>query len=217
MKPLVRCWDGLYLIGAALTALAQIDDARGFTSAPFGVATRPAQAPGTGTEQPSVAVRSGGYRSIQLASFTRTPAAAFPFFITAEGNRIYVSDASGNKIDVYTIGTSIGFTLTLGSTGAGPGQFSGPEQSAVIGNELLVADFTNNRVQRFNKSTGAYIGQFGSAGAGPGQFSNPAGLAYNPSTGAFMSVIWATTASRCSIQPAAILANLPRSAAATAN
>jgi sugar lactone lactonase YvrE len=77
----------------------------------------------------------------------------------------------------------VSFIRSFGSAGSGAGQFNGPEQVAVVGNEIYVADISNNRVQRFNKTTGAYVSQFGAPGTGPGQFSNPSGLVYNPING----------------------------------
>lgn len=125
---------------------------------------------------------SSGYRSIHsensIGGFT------FPFQVTADNDIVYVSDATANVIQVYQItGSGFTFVRTIGASGSGPGQFNGPEQVAISGNYLYVADFSNSRVQRFDKSTGAYVSQFGIFGSGAGQFNAPSGLVYNPVNG----------------------------------
>lgn len=101
-----------------------------------------------------------------------------------DNDYFFVSDVSNDQVKMFQL-TSTGANLlrTFGSPGSAAGQFNGPEQVAVVGNDIYVADFTNNRVQRFNKTTGAYVSQFGSFGSGAGQFSNPTGLVYNPVDG----------------------------------
>jgi DNA-binding beta-propeller fold protein YncE len=126
---------------------------------------------------------SAGYRSIHftnsLSGFN------LPFHVTADNDTFFVSNIGTNTVLLYQI-TSAGivYLRSFGTgTGNGAGQFNGPEQVAVVGNDVYVADFSNNRIQRFNKSTGAYVSQFGSTGSGPGQLSNPSGLVYNPANG----------------------------------
>ena len=125
---------------------------------------------------------SSGYRSIHFES--SVGGLTFPFQVTADSDLVYVSDATANVIQVYRF-TAFGFSFvrTIGSAGSGPGQFTGPEQVAIGGNYLYVADFSNNRVQRFDKSTGAYVSQFGIFGSGAGQFNAPSGVVYNPVNG----------------------------------
>lgn len=125
---------------------------------------------------------SSGYRSIHFENSIGS--LTFPFQVTADNDTVYVSDVGANVIQVYQI-TASGFVFvrTIGAAGSGPGQFNGPEQVAIVGNYLYVADFSNNRIQRFDKSSGAYISQFGSAGSGAGQFSFPSGVVYNPING----------------------------------
>jgi DNA-binding beta-propeller fold protein YncE len=131
---------------------------------------------------PQVGFQSSGYRSIH---FTRAVSGfAYAFFVTADNDYFYVSDATANTVSMYQIiagGTT--FIRSFGATGVGAGQFNGPEQVAVVGNDIYVSDFSNNRVQRFNKTTGAYVSQFGASGTGAGQFSNPTGMVYNPADG----------------------------------
>ena len=127
---------------------------------------------------------SSGYRSIHVES-NFTGSFLFPFHITSDQDQLFVSDATGNIVSIYQIiaGGGVTFVRSFGSSGSGAGQFSGPEQVAVVGNDVFVADFGNHRIQRFNRNTGAYISQFGAFGSGAGQFNSPSGLAYNASNG----------------------------------
>ncbi len=127
---------------------------------------------------------SGGYRSIHFEQKVDA-GLGFAFHVTAKGTQFTVSDVGvNNNVKLYDLSTGIAtFVRTFGSAGSGNGQFSGPEQTAIIGNDLFVADFNNNRVQRFNLSSGAFQSTFGSTGSGAGQFSLPSGLVYNPVNG----------------------------------
>ena len=53
------------------------------------------------------------------------------------------------------------FVSKFGSYGTGAGQFKSLYDIAVDDNYIYVADFTNARIQGFNKSTYAYVGQVG--------------------------------------------------------
>lgn len=130
----------------------------------------------------SVGPVSSGYRSIHFQ--TSVSGFTFPFLVTADNDYFFFSDYSANTVLMYQIvGTSLNYVRTFGAPGSGSGQFNGSAQVAVVGNDIYVADYFNSRVQRFNKTTGAYMSQFGSAGSGPGQLSGPSGLVYNPING----------------------------------
>jgi len=133
--------------------------------------------------QPLSGFVSGGYRSIHFEQYF-TSSFSFAFQITADNDTVFVSDATGNVVKMFQIiAGGVTFIRSFGAAGAGAGQFNGPEQVAVVGNDIYVADFGNNRIQRFNKNTGAYVSQFGAPGSGPGQLSGPSGLIYNPING----------------------------------
>jgi DNA-binding beta-propeller fold protein YncE len=51
---------------------------------------------------------------------------------------------------------------------------------------VYVADFWNNRVEKFT-SSGTFIKQWGSYGAGPSQFNNPAGVAVDSSGNVYVT------------------------------
>ena len=60
--------------------------------------------------------------------------------------------------------------------GERPGQFNEPYAVAVWGQEVVVCDRDNHRVQVFGLD-GTFVRQWGEAGAGPGQFNQPCGVA----------------------------------------
>jgi len=127
---------------------------------------------------------AAGYRSIHFQ--TSTSGFTFPFQVTVDNDYFFVGDYSANTVLMFQIvGTGLNYVRTFGAAGSGAGQFSGPAQVAVIGNDIYVADYFNARIQRFNKNTGTYVSQFGSAGNGNGQLSGPSGLIYNPINGLF--------------------------------
>ncbi len=102
----------------------------------------------------------------------------------------YVVPRGGDRIDRYDPdGDPVS---QFGSTGSGNGEFnfeavarigiavdnsSGPSAGSVY-----VADFGNNRVQKFD-AAGNYISQFGTAGSGNGQFQSPGGIGVDPTDG----------------------------------
>jgi len=74
-------------------------------------------------------------------------------------------------------GTYLG---SVGSPGAGSGQFEHPVAVGIAPNgHLWVVDQDNDRVEEFGPS-GEYLGQIGSKGTGPGQFFRPTALAFGP-------------------------------------
>jgi tripartite motif-containing protein 71 len=127
----------------------------------------------------SVGVVNAGYRSMHFES--SVGGFVFPFHVTVDNDYFFFSDYSAGTVLMYQIiGGGANYIRTFGAPGSAAGQFSGPAQVAVVGNFIYVADYFNNRVQRFDKTTGAYVSQFGIAGSSPGQLSGPSGLIYNP-------------------------------------
>jgi sugar lactone lactonase YvrE len=126
---------------------------------------------------------NSGYRSIHYEEHITS--GGYVFHLAVDNDTVFVSDITNNYVQMYQIvGGGVTFLRTFGTgPGSAGGQFSGPEQVAVVGNDVFVADFGNDRIQRFNKTTGAYISQFGTSGTGAGQFTNPSGLIYNPVNG----------------------------------
>ena len=70
-------------------------------------------------------------------------------------------------------------SLSIGTTGSGPGQLMGPHNVAVAGNGMVyVLDAGNSRVAVFNPD-GSFVTSWGQAGDQPGQFNDPWGIAVN--------------------------------------
>ncbi len=168
----------------ALHAQSATPDPRG-PAAPREAAPRQRGVDGPTSPSPDApaAVVSAGYRSIHFAVDYPT-GLAFPFQVAADGDNLFVSDATGNTVRMLqVVAGGIALVRSFGASGTGAGQFNGPEQVAIVGNDVFVADFGNNRVQRFDRSTGTYVSQFGAPGSGAGQFANPSGLIYNRANG----------------------------------
>ena len=74
-----------------------------------------------------------------------------PFCLLLVGDRLYVSDDSLHRVQYFSATTGE-FIGKFGSSGNGEGQFSNPYGMATDGKgKILVADFSNNRVQVFEE------------------------------------------------------------------
>jgi DNA-binding beta-propeller fold protein YncE len=63
------------------------------------------------------------------------------------GDRVFVSDGGNQRVSVHQLDGT--FVRSIGSEGAGNGQFDDPYGVAVAGDRLYVADSCNDRVQVF--------------------------------------------------------------------
>lgn len=182
MSSVRTCARAVFALSLGLgVATAQADDSTDAAWSGSAVSATGAAAPGR--EAPTVASVSAGYRSMHFV--TSMSGFSLPFQLTADGDTVFISNVTSDAVLLYQITAGgLNFVRSFGSgSGTAAGQFSGPEQVAVVGNDVYVADFSNNRIQRFNKSTGAYVSQFGVGGSGAGQLSGPSGLVYNPTNG----------------------------------
>ena len=72
---------------------------------------------------------------------------------------------------------TVGFMLSIGQAGTGPGEFNRPEGMCVDAQDrIYVADSCNHRIQIFS-SDGKFIRQYGRAGSGLGELSYPYDIA----------------------------------------
>jgi sugar lactone lactonase YvrE len=95
---------------------------------------------------------------------------------------IYAADYGGefDRISKWTPQGKL--VATWSGHGSGPRQFRRPCGLAISREgDLLVADIGNHRIQRLNRKTGAYKGEFGGRGRGNGQMSYPYGVAVDGS------------------------------------
>lgn len=99
-----------------------------------------------------------------------------PTDVAISGDRLYVSDIHDHEIEVYDrqSGERVG---TIGSEGAGDGQFKYPS-FLTIGHDgsIFVCDSMNFRVQKLSLD-GEFLASFGGAGDSPGRLARPKGIA----------------------------------------
>lgn len=97
---------------------------------------------------------------------------------------MFVADFGNNRIQKFT--NDGAFITSWGSSGSGPGQFSGPAYTAVDANgNVFVTDLFNSRVEKFTND-GGFVTAWGSYGARAGQFNWPGGIAVDPAGNVFV-------------------------------
>ena len=85
---------------------------------------------------------------------------------------IAVADINGHCILVFD--ETGKFVRKLGGQGDKDGQFKSPTEVAFLnGDEILVADECNHRIQQLNVQTGNFVKSFGKKGSGDGEFTFP--------------------------------------------
>jgi len=99
-----------------------------------------------------------------------------PSGIAIDEERLYVVDARGHKIFVFSKKDG-SFLFSFGKNGSGKGEFHYPTNIFTgRDNALYITDSMNFRVQIFDKN-GRFISTFGKHGDGSGDFSKPRGIA----------------------------------------
>jgi RHS repeat-associated protein len=100
---------------------------------------------------------------------------------------------AGGSVTTSTSASSVisnvapSFAFQFGSLGSGNGQFRQPTGAAFDSSgDIWVADFTNNRVQKFS-AAGAFIATYGTSGTGNGQFKNPFDIAIDKENNLFVT------------------------------
>jgi len=85
---------------------------------------------------------------------------------------IAVVDCNGHCILIFD---KIGkYLRKFGCLGENAGQLKYPNGATYLSDdEILVADTSNSRIQRFNVHTGNLVKTFGKRGTGEGEFNNP--------------------------------------------
>ena len=78
------------------------------------------------------------------------------------GNCVYIFEKDGSCL------------RKIGSKGSNTGEFQHPEGISFLNdNEVLIADYGNNRIQRLNIHTGTVVKSFGRKGKEKGELNNP--------------------------------------------
>jgi uncharacterized protein (TIGR03663 family) len=79
---------------------------------------------------------------------------------------------------------------TVGTAGAGNGQFNAPHNIALAAQgDLYVADSNNHRVLKFD-ANGNFVMQWGGQGNAPGQFNEPWGIAVDKQRNVYVTDTW---------------------------
>lgn len=88
---------------------------------------------------------------------------------------VAVADARNHRLGVFTLdGALLRWIGDPETTGQGPAQLRYPWALNLLDDgSAIVAEFGNNRLQRFDLSTGAALGLWGRAGRGRGEFAEP--------------------------------------------
>ena len=71
--------------------------------------------------------------------------------VDCDSTFVYVADSSGNKIHLYLL-TNGNYQGSIGASGTGVDQLSSPQDVAVSGSNIYIADYGNNRITRWVKS-----------------------------------------------------------------
>jgi len=96
--------------------------------------------------------------------------------VSSAAQRIYVTDTLRNKIFMMDMQGSV--LQTIGKTGSGEGEFSFPTELRLSGNDLVVVDAMNFRVQVLDRS-GTFRYAVGSEGDGAGWIFRPKGIGFD--------------------------------------
>lgn len=99
-----------------------------------------------------------------------------PVDVAIRGERLFVTDLKNHQVHILDkrSGKSLG---VFGKPGSADGELFHPTNIAVAPNgDLLVADTSNYRIQRFT-AEGAFVRSYGTVGNGPGSFARPKGIA----------------------------------------
>jgi len=101
---------------------------------------------------------------------------------------LYVGDATNDRVQIFDVSSTptIIYVTTLGESGvAGTdnSHFDGAMAAVSDASQIYVADFYNNRIQIFNKSTYGYVATIGSGAAGSAnnEFNWPSDVALDSS------------------------------------
>ena len=110
----------------------------------------------------------------EFGQFNRPQSLAF----SHDGKELYITDACNHRIVVTDLQGH--WLRTIGSAGREPGQLCYPYGLKVLPDgTLLVAEFGNNRIQRFDPAppNGRSLGVYGRLGRGEGELQYPWGVA----------------------------------------
>ena len=98
----------------------------------------------------------------------------WPTAVTLDGDsNVYVTDAWTDRVTVFDREGEL--LRTFGESGSGAGQLRRPSGVAFDGENLLVVDTHNHRIQKLTPD-GEYLSEWGVRGSGEGEFHSPWGI-----------------------------------------
>jgi|GEM_PF-6791084 len=101
-----------------------------------------------------------------------------PIGAAVDGGSLYVVEQGNERVQVLS--TSGLHQRFIGGPGENDGQFAGPSDIAIgPSNRVYVADFSNGRVQAFDRTDGAWRLSFGQIGSAEGDLHFPVGIAFD--------------------------------------
>ncbi len=170
--------------GTFVTAWGTLGTGNGQFNAPTGIAVDPSSGnvyvADTGNNRIQEFTSGGGYLTQWGSVGTGDGNFTSPSGVAVDSTGdVYVADSGNSRIQKFTSTGS--FVTKWGSLGTGDGQFGATTTTTLdlaIGSSdnVIVADPTNNRVQKF-RPIGTFITKWGTAGSGNGQFTLPSGVA----------------------------------------
>lgn len=93
---------------------------------------------------------------------------------------LWVADACNHRVQVIDwMGNTPRCIRVFGEEGAGPGQFKYPYSLALYGEDVLVSEYGNHRVQRLDPN-GKSLASWGQAGSKLGELNQPWAIAVDP-------------------------------------
>jgi hypothetical protein len=101
-----------------------------------------------------------------------------PIGVAVDGGSVFVVEQGNERVQVLS--TEGLHQRYIGGPGENDGQFRGPADIAIgPSNRVYVADFSNGRVQAFDRTDGAWRLSFGQIGSADGDLHFPSGLAFD--------------------------------------
>ncbi|HZD31746.1 MAG TPA: 6-bladed beta-propeller [Candidatus Angelobacter sp.] len=97
--------------------------------------------------------------------------------VDSAAQRIYITDTLRNKIFVTDMNGSV--MQSFGKNGSDDGEFNYPTELRLKGNDLVVVDAMNFRVQVLNRADGAFKYSIGKVGDGAGWMFRPKGIGFD--------------------------------------
>ncbi len=109
-----------------------------------------------------------------------------PSDVSVHDNKVFVSNISNNKINVYSNDSTNKLLYTIpGLEPGNPGFLCSPSNITIGNDRVYAADFGCSKIKIYSESTGAFLDTIGGLGDRPGQFSKLKGIAVDSEANVF--------------------------------